>query len=113
VLESIIGKYKHLQGEHGQFGATSMLLAIGAFVGRLTLRCIQTALQTATGNALNGWELIHLGSTIQSQRKQAFPTAQSGTKTGSNQLALTSPLGGCRIRTTWPIGIVREEDNSP
>jgi hypothetical protein len=90
VLESIIGKYKNLQGEHGQFGATSMLLAIGAFVGRLTLRCIQTALQTAQGTVLDEWCRTYLGSTIQSQRKQAFPTARSGTKTGSNELVLTS-----------------------
>ena len=37
VLEWIIGKYKTLQGEQGQFGATGMLLSIGAFVGRLTV----------------------------------------------------------------------------
>jgi hypothetical protein len=89
VLESIIGKYKNLQGEHGQFGVTSMLLAIGAFVGRLTLSCIQTALQTAKGTALDEWERTHLGATIQSQRKQAFPGPPRGTKTGSNMLALT------------------------
>jgi len=85
VLESIIGKYKTLQGQQGQFGATSMLLAIGAFVGRLTVGCIQTALQTIPTSALQKWEQANLGSTVQSQRKQAFP----GTKTGSNRLALT------------------------
>jgi hypothetical protein len=90
VLESIIGKYKSLQGEHGQFGTTSMLLSIGAFVGRLTQSVIRTALTTITTATLGQWEQTHLGSTIQSQRKQAFPTARSGTKTGSNQLALTS-----------------------
>lgn len=89
VLESIIGKYKTLQGEQGQFGATSMLLAIGAFVGRLTVSGIRTALQTIQGTALETWEQINLGSTIQSQRKQAFPRPQQRIKTGSNQLVLT------------------------
>lgn len=89
VLESIIGKYKTLQGERGQFGATSMLLAIGAFVGRLTVRGIGAALQTIRGATLDKWARTHLGSTIQSQRKQAFPSPNRGTETGSNQLALT------------------------
>jgi hypothetical protein len=89
VLESIIGKYKTLQGEQGQFGATSMLLAIGAFVGRLTVEGIRTALQTINAGALKTWEQTNLGSTIQSQRKQAFPNPNCGTKTGSNQLLLT------------------------
>lgn len=89
VLESIIGKYKTLQGEHGQFGLTSMSLAIGAFVGRLTQGIIRSALTTVTTKALHQWEQTHLGSTIQSQRKKAFSTAPGGTETGSNQLALT------------------------
>jgi hypothetical protein len=89
VLESIIGKYKTLQGEKGQFGTTSMLLAIGAFVGRLTVSGIRTALQTIKGAALDQWEQTHLGSTIQSQRKRAFPNRNRGIETGSNQLALT------------------------
>ena len=89
VLESIIGKYKTLQGEQGQFGATSMLLAIGAFVGRLTVEGIRTALQTINAGALKTWEQTNLGSTIQSQRKQAFPSRNYGTKTGSPQLMLT------------------------
>jgi hypothetical protein len=89
VLESIIGKYKTLQGEKGQFGVTSMVLAIGAFVGRLTLDSIRTALQTIKGAALEAWEENNLGSTIQSQRKQAFQSPNTGIKTGSDQLILT------------------------
>lgn len=91
VLESIIGKYKTVQGEQGQFGATSMLLAIGAFVGRLTLGGIRTALQTTNGAALKKWEQTNLGFTIQSQRKQAFSGTTCGTKTGTPRLALICP----------------------
>ncbi len=90
VLESIIGKYKTLQGEKGQFGVTSMVLAIGAFVGRLTVDGIRTALQTIKGARLKTWEENNLGSTIQSQRKHAFQSPKTGTKTGSDQLVLTT-----------------------
>ncbi len=89
VLESIIGKYKTMQGERGQFGVTGMVLSIGAFVGRLTIDCIGTALATINGAALKDWEKTNLGATIQSQRKQAFPPAHPGTKTGSQELILT------------------------
>jgi hypothetical protein len=78
VLESIIGKYKTLQGEQGQFGVTGMLLSIGAFVGRLTVGGIRTALETIRGTALETWEKTNLGSTIQSQRKKAFPNLKGG-----------------------------------
>ena len=89
VLESIIGKYKTLQGEQGQSGATSMLPSIGAFVGRPTVSGICPALHTIQGAALDKWEQVNLGSTIQSQRKQAFPRPKRGIETGSDQLALT------------------------
>ena len=90
VLESIIGKYKTMQGERGQFGVTAMVLSIGAFVGRLTVNCIGTALATINGEALKDWGGKNLGATIQSQRKQAFPGANRGTKTGSQELLLTA-----------------------
>jgi hypothetical protein len=65
------------------------LLSIGAFVGRLTVSGICTALQTIKGAELDKSKQINLGSTIQSQRKQAFPNPKRGIETGSNQLALT------------------------
>ena len=90
VLESIIGKYKRLQGESGQFGVTGMSLSIGAFIGRLTLQGIRTALTTISGPVLRAWEETNLGVTIHSQRKQAFPSPPRGTKPGTSQLALTA-----------------------
>ena len=72
-----------------QFGVTSMSLAIGAFVGRLTQSIIRNALTTVTTKTLGQWEQTYFGSTIPSQRKQAFSSGPGGTKTGSNQLALT------------------------
>ncbi len=93
MLESIIGTYKRLPGEHDQFGVTSMLLAIGAFVGRLTQSMIRNALTTVTTKTMGPWEQTYVGSTIPSQRKPAFSSGPGGTKTGSNQLALTRTNG--------------------
>ncbi len=64
VLESIIGKYKIMQGERGQFGVTGIVLSIGAFVGRLTVDCIGRVLATIDGTALKDWEQTNLGATI-------------------------------------------------
>ena len=35
------------------------------------------------------------------------------TRHGGKVEVLTSPQGGCRIRTTWPVGTVRAEHNGP
>lgn len=87
VLESIIGKYKSLQGDSGQFGVTGMLLSVGAFVGKINIQTVRTALETISGPTLNAWERTNLGATIQSQRKRAFPQRKNGTKIGTRNTA--------------------------
>ncbi|MEA1950096.1 MAG: hypothetical protein U9N87_01840 [Planctomycetota bacterium] len=42
-----------------------MLLSIGAVVGRVTVGCVPTALQTIQGSALKMCEQTNLGTTIQ------------------------------------------------
>lgn len=66
-----------------------MLLSIGSVIGRITLEGIRIALQTVKETSLKTWEQTNLGSTIQSQRKKAFPNPKRGTKTGSRQLVFT------------------------
>jgi hypothetical protein len=86
VLESVIGKYKTLQGESGHSGVTGMLLSIGAVVGKLTIQGIRKALETITGPTLQAWEQERLGPTVQSQRRRAFHQPKDGTKPGTNPL---------------------------
>ena len=86
VLESVIGKYKTLQGESGHSGVTGMLLSIGVVVGKLTIQGIRRALEAITGPKLRNWEREQLGPTVQSQRRRAFPQATEGTKPGTNLL---------------------------
>ena len=78
VIESVIGKYKRLQGTHSQGGMTAMLLSIGAIVASKTTGMVRDALiATPTRNVLE-WCHRHLGITLQAQRCLAF----SGNKTG-------------------------------
>lgn len=70
VLESIIGKFKHLAGERGQHGLTGMVLAIGALVGKLAVHTVQAALTVTTTGEVWNWCRSHLGSTVQSVRQR-------------------------------------------
>ena len=80
VLESIIGKYKNIQGEQSQHGLTPMILSIGAFVGRKTVSFVKQALEQTTSRKLLEWTKQHLGTTVHSHRKQAFTYPKTETK---------------------------------
>ena len=69
VLESIIGKYKRLQGTHSKGGMTAMLLGIGAAIGTTTTSIIQQALETVRTADVAAWCQTHLAVTLQSQRR--------------------------------------------
>lgn len=70
VLESIIGKFKHVAGERGQHGLTGMVLSIGALVGNLAVTTVQTAMTQITTPAVWNWCRAHLGATVQSVRQR-------------------------------------------
>jgi hypothetical protein len=70
VLESIIGKFKHVAGERGQHGLTGMVLSIGALVGRQAVATVETAMSQVTNRAVWNWCRSHLGPTVQSLRRR-------------------------------------------
>ena len=70
VLESIIGKFKHVAGERGQHGMTGMVLSIGALVGHLAVATVQDAMTEVTTNEVWSWCRSHLGATVQSVRQR-------------------------------------------
>jgi hypothetical protein len=76
VLESIIGKYKRLQGMHSGDGMTRMILSIGALVGRRCQETLRQALAHVSNNDLAAWCRDHLGITLQACRKLAFAPEQ-------------------------------------
>ena len=81
VLESVIGKFKHLAGERGQHGMTGMALSIGAFVGPQTIDAVQTGLEETTTSDVWSWCRKHLGATVQSVRRRIAQALGRGTKT--------------------------------
>jgi hypothetical protein len=72
VLESLFGKYKHLQGIHRQGGMTPQLLALGAAVGRQTAGTVRRALAAIRTRDVVQWCRQHLGLSLQAQRNYAF-----------------------------------------
>lgn len=70
VLESIIGRFKHLAGERGQHGLTGMVLGIGALIGKLAVQTVQTAMTEITTGEVWNWCRSHLGPTVQSIRQR-------------------------------------------
>lgn len=72
VLESLIGKYKHLQGTHRQGGMTPQVLAFGAVVMTKTANSIGKAMAAIRTLDVLQWCREHLGITLQSQRRHAY-----------------------------------------
>ena len=70
VLESLIGKFKHLAGEGGHHGLTGMVLSIGALVGKLTVATIESAMTEIPTYEVWNWCRSHLGATVQSVRQK-------------------------------------------
>jgi len=76
VLESIIGKYKRLQGMHSKGGMTAMLLSIGAIVCHKTVDTVAEALQRVKTIEVGQWCRQQLGITLQAQRTIALAKEQ-------------------------------------
>jgi hypothetical protein len=80
VLESLIGKYKHLQGEQSHQGLTSMILGLGALLTPNLRETIPLAQQTTHVADLRQWCTEKLGTTLQSCRRQLSRLLANGTK---------------------------------
>jgi hypothetical protein len=80
VLESLIGKYKHLQGTHNRGGMTPQLLAFGAVVMKKTTETIRSALAAVRTRDVLQWCQQHLGLSVQGQRRYAYQEQIPDTK---------------------------------
>ena len=78
VIESVIGKYKRMQGTHSQGGMTAMILSVGAIVATKTIETVRKALSTITTQNVLDWTREHLGITLQAQRCVAFNRNKNG-----------------------------------
>jgi hypothetical protein len=80
VLESLIGKYKHLQGTHSHGGMTPQVLAFGAVVMKKTKEMISGALAAVRTRDVLQWCQEHLGLSVQGQRRHAYKEQNPDTK---------------------------------
>jgi len=72
VLESLLGKYKRIQGTHSAGGMTASLLNIGTAVLTKTTETIQQALAMVPVAAVGEWVREKLGTTIAAQQSMFF-----------------------------------------
>lgn len=81
VLESLIGKGKHLAGSTRN-GYTKSILGIAASVMEITTETIQTALQSVKVSDVKTWIRDKIGLSLQARKQRAIPACCFGTKTG-------------------------------
>lgn len=81
VLESLIGKAKHLEGQQSKSGFTKMILGTAASVVKVTEQTLQVALAAVKTEDITRWIRQHLGISVQAQRLHAF-ASPPGTKPG-------------------------------
>jgi len=77
VLESCFGKYKALEKHHAKSGFTSLLLGIGALIGKVTTEAVGSAMRAIPAQDVRDWCEEHLGKTFFAQRRAAFATQAS------------------------------------
>lgn len=71
IIESMIGKYKDIVGEHSRWGITGAVLSMAAFVGEMTPQIVVEALETTRVKQVWGWCKEKLTSTL-GKRRTAF-----------------------------------------
>jgi hypothetical protein len=69
-LESLIGTYKHLQGEQGHHGVTSLVLALGTLLTPDLNAALPAAFASTTTRSLRDWCQKRLGTTLQACRQR-------------------------------------------
>lgn len=81
-LESLIGKGKRLEKQQSKSGFTKMVLGMAAAVVNPTTDYIAAALSAVKVQDVWAWCRSKLGTSVQSQRRQAFALGLPGTKPG-------------------------------
>jgi hypothetical protein len=70
IIESVFGKFKHLEGEHALSGFTGSVLAIAAIVSTTTRQVVQNALEGTKVKDMLAWVEQKVGRTVQGERCQ-------------------------------------------
>jgi hypothetical protein len=81
VLESCFGKLKALEDGQSKSGFTGLVLSLGAMVSKWTAQSVGEALEQSRVRDVVAWRRTMLGTSVQSQRKQAYGPRAGATKT--------------------------------
>ena len=77
VVESIFGKLKRLEGSYAGDGFTSLVLALGAYLGEATEEQAKKALEAVPKKEAEGWAKRVLGTTVQMFRSLFVRTGKA------------------------------------
>jgi len=83
VIESVFGKQKYLEQDYAKEGFTSLILAIGALVGTMTVNDVKDALIFTPVENVVKWCKDNLGQTLQSKKIEAYSDIKNGTEVAS------------------------------
>ena len=89
VIESLFGKWKHLEGEQARSGLTGLVLALGALIAPPTPEVIKQALESTPTKTVLAWCREKLGKTVQTLRRTLF-AAPCKTEQKQDQLPLAA-----------------------
>jgi hypothetical protein len=82
VLESCFGKLKALEDGQSKSGFTGMVLSLGAMVSSWTRDTVHQALERCGVEDVLDWCRKNLGTSVQSQRRQAYAPLERATNPG-------------------------------
>lgn len=74
VIESVFGKFKHIERDQAKAGFTGLVLSLVAMVSTTTAEVVQQALSTVTTQKVLTWCKQTLGPSVQAKRRKAFAT---------------------------------------
>lgn len=74
VIESVFGKFKHIERDQAKAGFTGLVLSVAAMVSTTTAEVVQQALSTVTTQKVLSWCKQTLGASVQGKRRKAFAT---------------------------------------
>jgi hypothetical protein len=72
VVESVLGKFKHVERDQAKGGFTGLVLSLAAMVSTTTLEVVQQALAPVPTQKVLTWCHQTLGQSVQGKRKKAL-----------------------------------------
>lgn len=78
VIESLFGRFKHLEQQQSGGGFTQLLLALPAMVGKKSTEMLKQAIETVKVSDLSLWLKENIGISVQAKRKLVFNAVKAG-----------------------------------